>query len=308
VQLSIVTTLYRSAPYIEEFYRRIKAEAEKLTKDYEIVFVNDGSPDHVLSIALSLYEKDPCVVVVDLSRNFGHHKAMMTGLAHASGDLVYLTDVDLEDPPELLGDFYEKFLHADADVIFGVQKARTGSWFRRFSGMLFYRMLNFLSDVKIPVNPLAVRLMSRRYVVSLLAHAESELMIAGLWQLTGYKQIAVEVERIIKEGTTYTLPRRISLFVRSVTSFSRKPLVYVCVLGAIILVFASLYIAYLLAIYLFLGKPPEGYTSLIVSIWFLGGLLLFCQGIIGLYISVIFVETKNRPYTIVRQLYKKNVE
>ncbi|MFQ5442623.1 MAG: glycosyltransferase, partial [Thermodesulfobacteriota bacterium] len=109
MKLSIVTTMYHSAPYLEEFYERVKKEAARITKSFEIIFVNDGSPDESLDIALSLHKKDKRVSVVDLSRNFGHHRAMMTGLSYATGELVFLVDCDLEEEPELLGTFHEKF-------------------------------------------------------------------------------------------------------------------------------------------------------------------------------------------------------
>ncbi|MGH9548808.1 MAG: glycosyltransferase family 2 protein, partial [Terriglobales bacterium] len=126
MDLSIVTTLYASAPYLEEFYARTCVVAERVTSDFEIILVNDGSPDNSLEIALSLYRKDARVRIVDLSRNFGHHKAMMTGLAHARGDMVFLLDSDLEEEPELLNTFYEKLQQTGADVVFGVQQKRKG--------------------------------------------------------------------------------------------------------------------------------------------------------------------------------------
>ena len=124
--LSIVTTLYNSAPYLEEFHARVCAAAEQITPDYEIIFVNDGSPDNSLQIALSLYQKNERVRIVDLSRNFGHHKAMMTGLAQARGGMVFLIDSDLEEEPELLETFYKELRTTGADVVFGVQQKRKG--------------------------------------------------------------------------------------------------------------------------------------------------------------------------------------
>ena len=129
MELSIVTTLYHSAPYIEEFYARVRNEAEKITSDYEIIFVNDGSPDHSLDVVLPICERDEKVKVIDLSRNFGHHKAMMTGLAHARGAWVFLIDCDLEEEPELLGKFSAEVKGSGADVVYGVQQKREGKLF-----------------------------------------------------------------------------------------------------------------------------------------------------------------------------------
>ena len=145
MKLSIVTTLYYSAPYLQEFYARIKQAAETITDDYEIILVNDGSPDQSLETAVFLYNHDPHVKVIDLSRNFGHHKAAMTGLAHAVGELVFQIDVDLEEEPELLTKFYEIFEASDADAVYGVQDKRKGGLVERATGWLFYTVFNLLS-------------------------------------------------------------------------------------------------------------------------------------------------------------------
>jgi putative glycosyltransferase len=139
MKLSIVATLYQSAPYIPEFLRRAAASASELVgDDYEIVLVNDGSPDDSLAVAVAATAQDPHLRVVDLSRNFGHHKAMMTGLAHARGELVYLLDSDLEEEPEWLARFAARLRELDCDVVYGVQVTRKGEWFERWSGQLYY--------------------------------------------------------------------------------------------------------------------------------------------------------------------------
>ena len=234
--LSVVTTLYCSAPHLEEFYRRASAAAETITTDYEIVFVHDGSPDDSLSIARELFERDPRVRVVDLARNFGHHKAMMTGLRHARGTLVFLIDSDLEEDPELLTAFAATLgaAAADVDVVYGVQEERRGGWFERWSGRIFFRLFNLMSDHPIPENLLTVRLMTRRYVSALLSHGEREMVISGLWLLTGFRQMPIAVRKHSRSTTTYSLRRKIALLVNSVTSFSSRPLVFIFYLGVAI--------------------------------------------------------------------------
>jgi putative glycosyltransferase len=298
--------MYYSAPYLNEFYTRIRAAAEKITSDYEIIFVNDGSPDDSLKMAVSLYENDPKVRVIDLSRNFGHHKAAMTGLAHAKGDSVFLIDVDLEEEPELLNRFYDIFKDSDADVVYGVQTKRKGGIWEKATGALYWWMFNLLSSAKIPANLLMARLMTKRYVKNLVAHKESEMDISGLWQVTGFKQIPVKVREHSKGNTTYSFRKKAALMVRSITGFSNKPLIYIAALGGIILSAALLYSLYVLGVLIFIGKGPSGFLSIILSIWFLGGLIIFSLGVIAIYLSVIFIETKNRPYTIIREIYKRN--
>lgn len=305
MKLSIVTTLYYSAPYLQQFYQRICAACAEITHDFEITLINDGSPDDVLQIAIRIAETDPRVKVVDLSRNFGHHKAAMTGLAYAEGDWVFLIDVDLEEEPELLLPFWAELQqNPTADVVYGVQDNRKGGFFERFSGDLYYRAFNALSSYKMPANLLMARLMSRRYVDALLLYRESELDIGGLWILAGFEQIPLTVHKHSKPTTTYSLRRKIALTIRSITAFSNKPLLYIAALGVIILGLSFLYLLYTIYVYLFIGTPPSGFTTIALSIWFLGGLTIFSLGVIAIYLSVIFTETKNRPYTIVRQIYQ----
>jgi putative glycosyltransferase len=306
VRLSIVTTLYRSAPHLEEFHARASAAADRLTSDYEIVYVNDGSPDASLELARRLLIDDHRIRIVDLSRNFGHHKAMMTGLAHARGELVFLLDSDLEEDPELLERFFETMRATDADVVYGVQLARRGGWLERGSGWLFFKVFNFLSDPPIPENVITVRLMTSRYVSALVAHRERQTMIAGLWALTGFKQVPLTITKHARSPTTYGISHKLAILVNSITSFSDRPLVFIFYLGVAIVIMASLAAAYLIVRRLFFGVLLAGWPSLIVSIWLLGGLTLFSLGILGIYISKIFIETKQRPYTIVRKVYERS--
>ena len=304
MDLSIVTTLYYSSPYLESFHARARATAERITPDFEIVFVNDGSPDNSLAIALKLQQQDKHIRIVDLSRNFGHHKAMMTGLAHARGELVFLIDSDLEEEPELLETFHEKLRETGADVVFGVQHKRKGGWFERVSGALFFKAFNALSAYPLPRNVITARLMTRRYVWSLVRHQERETLAAGLWVLTGFDQVAVKVAKARNRTSTYNLRTKVSHFVNAITSFSSKPLVFIFYLGCFILLLSTIAALDLIIRRLFFGALLVGWPSLIISVWLLGGLTIFCLGVIGIYLSKIFIEVKQRPYTIVREVYE----
>lgn len=306
MKLSIVATLYQSAPYITEFHQRASAAAIQLVADsYEIVLVNDGSPDNSVDLAVQLAECDGHVVVVDLSRNFGHHKAMMTGLAHATGDRVFLIDSDLEEEPECLIAFAEQMQNDLCDVVYGVQERRKGGWFERWSGQWFYRFFKVLTGLALPENIVTARLMTRRYVDALLRHEEREVFMAGLWHITGFAQRPQTVKKHSTSETTYTFRRKMSLLVNSVTSFSNAPLVSIFYIGVSISLFAIFYIAYLFTHWIFLAKPLSGWTSVMASIWLLGGMVISFIGVLGIYLSKIFSETKQRPYTIVRQVYAR---
>ena len=303
MRLSIVTTLYRSEPHILEFYKRARACAEGITPELEIIFVNDGSPDRSLEVAKSLLRND-CVRILDLSRNFGHHKAMMTGLAHAKGDLVFLIDSDLEEDPELLLPFYERLRKSEVDVVYGLQTDRKGGIWERFSGAVFYKTLALLSDAPIPRNVVTARLMTARYVHTLVEHRDREVFIAGLWQITGYAQLGLPITKHDKGSSTYSLGHKFTLLVNAITSFSNRPLVMIFYLGLVIFLVSSAAAFYLILDRMFFRVLASGWPSLIVSVWLLGGLTLFCLGLIGIYVSKIFMETKDRPYTTIRDIYE----
>lgn len=306
MKLSIVATLYQSEQYLEEFYRRASESVRQLVDDdYEIVLVNDGSPDNSFEIAVQLTNNDSHVVVVDLSRNFGHHKAMMTGLAHAIGDHVFLIDSDLEEEPEWLFSFSEQLVRECCDVVYGVQEQRKGGVFERWSGQWFYRFFRILTGLTFPENIVTARLMTRRYVDALLRHEEREVFMAGLWHITGFEQHPQIIKKHDTSETTYTFRRKMSILVNSVTSFSNVPLIGIFYIGLTIFLMAGGFTVYLLINWLFLAKPLSGWTSVMVSIWLLGGLVISFIGVVGIYLSKVFSETKRRPYTIIRQVYGK---
>jgi putative glycosyltransferase len=306
MKLSIVATLYQSSPYITEFHQRASTAAKRLVgEDYEIILVNDGSYDNSLDLAIQLTENDSHVVVVDLSRNFGHHKAMMTGMTYAMGERVFLIDSDLEEEPEWLSVFAAKMTSEICDVVFGVQKLRKGSFFEQVTGKFFYKIFRMMTGIDQPNNIVTARLMSKRYVDALVQYRERELNIGGLWIITGYKQCQQTVIKHATSQTTYALKSKFGHLVNAITSFSSLPLVFTFYSGLVISLSALIYIMYLTFRYLFIASAPDGYISTIASIWLFSGLIIFFVGIQGIYIAKVFSEVKQRPYTIIRQIYKR---
>jgi putative glycosyltransferase len=304
MKVSIVATLYRSAEHLAEFYERASAAARRWAdNDYELVLVNDGSPDASLPRAVELTRRDPHVVVVDLSRNFGHHKAMMTGLAHARGEHVFLIDSDLEEDPAWLEDFAEHMSREACDVVYGVQASRKGGWFERWSGDAYYRLMQAISGVDMPRNMVTARLMARRYVDALLRHEEREVDIGGLWAITGFRQCPYAVVKGSSSTTTYTLRHRVAVFVNSITSFSTAPLVAIFYIGIATFVVAAVLMIGIVVQWMFIAEPVSGWTSLIVSLWLIGSMVISFIGIIGIYLAKILSEVKRRPYTIVREVH-----
>lgn len=303
ITLSIVSTLYNSEAYVEEFCRRATSAAAAFSSSYEIVLVNDGSPDRSVDLAIAIARRDPQVRVIDLSRNFGHHKAILTGLAHARGELVYLIDSDLEESPEWLGQYHEMMQREHADVVYGVQARRKGGLVERVAGAVFYATFNAMLDHPLPRNVVTARLMSKRYVSQLVRHRDREVCIAALWVITGFKQVPLVVDKKDRRATTYGVGHRVAVMVNAITSFSNRPLVYIFYLGCA-LILTSAVAALELIRRVALGEVGvAGWPSLIISVWFLGGVTIFCLGVIGMYLSKIFIETKDRPYTVVRAYY-----
>ena len=306
IKLSIVTTLYRSAQTIDDFYRRASEVVTALCGDeYELVFVNDGSPDNSIDLVVALSQQDSHVSVIDLSRNFGHHNAMLAGLDYAKGEYIYLIDSDLEEEPEWLFQFMAELKKQSADVVYGVQALRKGKLFERWSGELYYWVLNWLAHVNHPRNITTARLMTRRYVRSLLLFEEREMVISFLWIITGYKQCEITVKKHMLSSTTYSFYRKMSLLVNSITSCSNFPLQLIFYIGVFIFSGSFLYVLLLiLRRIIYAQNSLDGWTSIIASIWVLGGLIISAIGVLGLYLSRIYSETKQRPRYIVRQIYE----
>lgn len=304
MRLSIVTSLYKSSGYILEFYGRMSAACQTITSDYEIIFVDDGSPDNSLEIIKTVITQDKHVRLIELSRNFGAIKARWTGLRFAKGDLVFILDADLEERPELLIDFHKSINEdANVDVVYGYVTKRKGGIFERVSGGLFYRIFQFISGIEIQKNAVWLRLMRRKYVDALLLYNEYHPLAIGLMHLVGFRQRGIEVVKEDKKSTTYSLSAKISLAVDSVLSFSNKPLKYISILGLIISAFSMMYFIYVIINKLVYNEALVGWTSVIASIMFIGGIQLFSIGLIGLYLGKIFEQVKGRPNTVIRNLY-----
>jgi putative glycosyltransferase len=304
MKLSIVATLYHSASSLREFHVRCMAAAGALTDEVEMVLVDDGSPDESLAIALELQAEDQRITVVELARNFGHHKAMMTGLQHATGDLVFLLDSDLEEAPEMLDLFHTKLQSEHFDVVFGVQRARRGGLFERITGQVFYRVIELLSDRGIPQNLLTARLMRRAYVDALVAHEDRSFQMSDLWVLTGFRQAPMEMEKLALSPSTYSTGRRIRMAVDHVTTTSTR-LLYLIFYSGLALSSLALVVTFTLLLrYLTHGVAIDGWTSIFLSVWFFGGLIVFVLGILGIYIAALQQESKRRPYTHLRRLHR----
>lgn len=301
--LSIVASLYQSADNLPEFHERISRAARKAGGDYEIILVNDGSPDHSLAEALRLYERDPHVQLIDLARNFGHQKALLAGLERATGELVFLIDADLEEDPELLETFLPELKRSGADVVYGVQRSRRGHWFERLSGWLYFSLIRSLSKLPIPRNVVLVRLMTARYVSALLQHRENAVILSGLFALTGFEQVPISITKSSRSVTTYTFSEKLHLLGNAVTAFTDRPLWLILYMGVAITLASAAAGVYLASLRLRAASSGPEWAFPMAIVGVLAGLIILSQGVIGLYVADIFAEVKNRPRTIVRRIY-----
>ncbi|OXT02648.1 hypothetical protein B7H23_07110 [Notoacmeibacter marinus] len=302
MRISLVTPLYRSASSLRELCDRADATMRALTPDYEIVLVNDGCPDNSLTVAREIATENPHVRVIDLSRNYGQHPALMTGLEAATGDYIFICDSDLEEEPEWIATFFSRLVEEDdCDVVYGIQQARKGNMFYRGARRLFYRTLSWTSGIDFPANIITARLMTRRYVDAVLQFRERELFAAGIWHMAGFRQIPYAVDKPPRDDTTYTFRKLVGIFVNAVTAFSVRPLQAISIAGVVLSLSAIIFIIYLI-FQRFFGVVLEGWTSVIAAILLVGGVTLFFNGVIAIYLAKVFLEVKRRPLTIVREV------
>jgi putative glycosyltransferase len=307
MKLSVVTTLYKSRIFLDTFVKEILESIDELKiKDFELVFVNDGSPDDSMSFLLQKKKEIPEIIVIDLSRNFGHHYAIQAGLQYAKGDFIFLIDNDLETPPCFLETCYDKLQKDDSiDAVYGYQEVRKGKLVENIGGRIFWNLLNKLSDVEVPTNLLTERLMTRRYLDSLLKMGDANLFLGGLFYWIGYNQVGLLVDKKQRTGnSTYSFKRRLELMFQAITSFSGKPLEYLFYTGVFITISAIIVIVYFLIKKITYGDDIQlGWTSLVVLNVLILGIISTYLGIIGVYLFKIFRQTQNRPNYIIRNIY-----
>ncbi len=301
-KLSAIIACYRDAPAIPQMHERLTATFRRLGVDYEIIFVNDASPDEAADVLLDLAAGDDHVTVITHSRNFGSQSAFTSGMRVAGGDAVVLLDGDLQDPPELIEQFYAKWLEG-WEVVYGRRIRRETTWPMRFAYKVFYRLFSRLSDVSIPVDAGDFSLLDRRVVDVLNGLPETNRFLRGLRAWVGFKQTGVPYVRPERPfgRSTNSLVRNLGWARKAILSFSYAPLdlivwIALTVVGVSLLALVSQIVLRIVAPDL----VPRGLTTLLVVVLFLGGVQLLCLSIIGSYLAHVYDEVKRRPPYIVR--------
>ncbi|MGE5316676.1 MAG: glycosyltransferase family 2 protein [Chloroflexota bacterium] len=303
ISLSIVVPLFNEELTVHEMVKRLHLSCSKVTKSYELVLVNDGSADNTLASLKELAANDPMIRYVSFSRNFGHQNAVLAGIAHAKGDAIVLIDGDLQDPPELIPDMYNKYLEG-YKVVYARRIQRKGETaFKKATAKAFYKILKKITNFNIPVDTGDFRLISREVADHLLNMNESSKFLRGQIAWLGFRQTGIEFQRDERKAgkTKYTLKKMMKLALDGITSFSNFPLQIATFLGFIFSFFAFLIILYALYSKFIQHEVVTGWTSLMISSMFIGGIQLLCIGIIGEYISRISNDVKKRPPYIVEE-------
>ena len=302
-KISLVIPMYYEEQVAEECYKRVSKVLKGLNDyDYEIIFVNDGSKDKTLPILEKIADKDKKVKIVSFSRNFGHQAAVTAGLKYVTGDAVVIMDADLQDPPELVPDMLKKW-EEGYEVIYGKRKKRDGeSAFKLLTAKAFYATLNKLSDVEIPKDTGDFRLVDRKVVDVVNSLPEHNKFLRGLFSWVGFKQYPYEYERKERFAgkTKYPLKKMLKLAKDGIIGFSTKPLKIVGGLGILSVVVSIIILIYAILSFAFSwNNLTAGWTSIMCTMTFLGGIILISLWMIGEYIARIYDETKQRPQYIV---------
>lgn len=295
--LSLVCPCYNEQGSLNEFSARIRDSLTPSGQPYEIVFVNDGSTDGTLAEMHALAEIEGNITIVNLTRNFGKEIALTAGLCHAAGDAVVVIDADLQDPPELILVFIEKYCDG-YDIAYGRRIERRGdSWLKRATAGAFYSIMSRMGTVEVPTNVGDFRLMSRRSLDALLRLPEHHRFMKGLFAWIGYPSVAVDYARAPRfAGTTkWNYGRLLDLSIEGITAHSTAPLRLTTYLGFATALWAFLLGAFYLFRTLIFGDPVQGFPTLFLIILLLGGAQLIALGVIGEYLGRVFNETKRRP-------------
>ncbi|HCC23186.1 TPA: glycosyltransferase [Candidatus Falkowbacteria bacterium] len=304
--ISIVAPVYNEEENINYFYRELKAVLTALKKDYEIILVNDGSRDSSLIKMIGLQKNDPAIKIIDLSRNFGHQIAISAGLNHAIGDLIVIMDSDLQDPPAVIPDLIKK--HEEGfDVVYAVRRKRKENIFKRTAYSAFYRILNKICELDIPLDAGDFCLMTQRVATELKNIPEKNRFVRGIRTWVGFKQVGLEYERQARHAgqEKYTWIKLFKLAFDGIFSFSYFPLRLSSIMGLVVSA-----ASFIIIIYFFIARVIDenslpGFASTRIIILFVGGIQLIILGVIGEYLARIYDEVRGRPLYIIRQIYQQ---
>ena len=303
-RLSVAVPIHNEESVLPELLTRVLGVLDKIEGGpHELLFVDDGSMDRTLVLLEEAAQRDSRIMVLSLSRNFGHQAALTAALDHVTGDATVLMDGDLQDEPESIPRFLQKFFEG-YDVVYAQRTRRKEAWPLRLSYYVFYRLMAQLSDMKLPLDAGDFALMSRRVAEHLQRLREHHRYLRGLRSWVGFRQIGNPVERSERHSgrSKYSVLRLLKLAFDGIFAFSIVPIRAAAILGALAISFSGIFSAYAIYAKVFLHQSPQGFTALLLLITFLAGVLLFFLGVIGEYVGRIYEGTKGRPIYVIGRL------
>jgi nucleoside-diphosphate-sugar epimerase/glycosyltransferase involved in cell wall biosynthesis len=309
IRISAVIACYMDGQAIPIMYERLRSVFTSMKVEYEIIFVNDGSPDDSARVAAEIARNDPWVIVVEHSRNFGSQNAFLSGMQVATGHAVILMDGDLQDPPEIIPHFFEKWRNEHFDVVYGRRVQRDTTRFMRFAYKAFYRVFRLMADINIPLDAGDFSLIDRRVVDQMLNLPETDQFLRGLRAWVGFRQTGVDYvrpERMFGVSTN-NLRKNFRWARKGIFSFSYAPLEILMLSGAGLIALAMIGLIVTIAIWIYDPHIPRGLTTIVALILGFGGLQIFATAVVGEYIGKILDETKKRPKYIVRSITRGSV-
>lgn len=311
-KISIVVSCYNEEEALPLFYEEIKKIANKIVSaEFEFIFVNDGSKDKTLSIIKDLRQKDERVRYISFSRNFGKEAAMYAGLKNATGDYIAIMDADLQDPPALLEEMYETLLEKEYDCVATRRVTRKGEpVIRSFFAKMFYKLINKISKAEIVDGARDFRLMTRQMVDAIISMEEYNRFSKGIFGWVGFNTKWLEYENVqrVAGNTKWSFWKLFKYSIDGIIAFSTAPLIISMIVGILFCFIAFCMIIFVVAKTLIYGDPVSGWPSMICIILMVGGVQLFCTGIIGQYIAKSYLEIKKRPIYIIKETEKDNLK
>lgn len=305
-KISIVVPCYNEELVILETHAQLSAMLKSLNRNYELIYINDGSKDNTRALLNEIKSKDDAVKIIHLSRNFGHQPAVSAGLKNASGEYIIIIDADLQDPPSLIPEMIAKAKDENANVVYAVRESRVGeTWFKKLTAKYYYRLINSMSETKFPLDTGDFRLIDRKVVDVFNKIDEKQKYIRGIISWIGFKQVPIFYHRDERYAgeSHYPMAKMLQFAMRGLLYFSKKPLTLATNFGVILVLLSILsLVAQFIKWLLYPESFLIGWMSLFSAIVFFGGIQLLTIGILGAYIGNIFDEVKNRPEYIIDEI------
>lgn len=309
-KISYIFPIYNEAGSIDLLYNTMLQLFDKNPQyTYEVIFINDGSKDASLELLKSIANDDNRITIIDFARNFGHQLAVTAGLDYAKGDAVIIMDSDMQDPPKVSFELIAKWREG-YDVVYAQRRSRKDTFFKKLTADLFYRTLQKLADIDIPRNTGDFRLLDRKVVDEMIRFKEHNRFLRGMVSYVGFNQIAVQFDRDERHAgeTGYPLKKMLKFAADGIFSFSSAPLKLISRTGYTTAMVAFLGIFYALFMRIFFPEITlEGWTFIVISVLFIGGIQMIMLGVLGSYIGRIYTESQDRPLYIVRDIYRVKV-